>query len=369
MTGPIRVREQARDDELGIIRKKVALPGGFEFESPSRSIARSSSGLGVVVNEIPRQIAPGTVVSLEKGTSNLFREIKAQFIPNALNLPIFDLKFDTPPPPSAIRTIASYLYSVSDKVVTLPTVKSGLLQDAARPSVLSDSRIADYIGMMNLMIDEIERGNGKPVIGTVPLIPAKFSRQIIQAYFDKGVEAFAIDAGTKDIFINEPDFRLILSEINQNKPLNETFIYACNLGFPQFQKEYVRADDFLGIFAYIDVLGGTFKTRGGPMNLPGSQPSQPRAKKFLRERYAYAISDYQTLSRAAGHKISPAELANLNQRLQLKEADHVRPLIGGESIRKYISEKPAIDLHSLNLLMSIAKGVGYDNLVLSLPNP
>jgi len=358
MTGPIRVREQARDHELGIIRKRVTFPGGFEFESPSRSIARSSSGLGVVVNEIPRQIAPGTVVSLEKGTSNLFREIKSQFIPNALNLSIFDLKFDVVPPPSAIRTIASYLYSVSDKVVTLPTVKSGLLKDPARPAVLSDSRIADYINMMNLIIDEIDRGNGKPVIGTVPLIPAKFSRQIIQAYFNKGVEAFAIDAGTKDIFLNEPDFLLILSEISQHKPVNETFIYACNLGFPRYEKQYIRADDFLGLFAYIDVLGGMFKTRGGPINLPGAPPTFPRAKRFLRERYAYEISDYQALSRAAGRKISSTELANQNQRLQLAEANYVRPLIGEESIREYVSSKPAIDGHSLDLLMSIAKSIG-----------
>src|SRR6267143_57254 len=358
MAGSIRVREQARDDELGIIRKKVVLPDGFEFESPSRSIARSSSGLGVVVNEIPRQITPETVTSLESGTSSLLREIKSKFIPDALNLSIFDLKYDSVPPPTAIRTIAHYLYSVSDKVVTLPTVKSGLLKDQATSSTLSDPRITSYIGMMKLMIDEIRAGNGKPVIGTIPLIPAKFSRQIIRAYFDEGVEAFAIDAGTKDIFINEPDFRLILSEINQNKPINETFIYACNLGFPQFEKEYVRADDFLGIFAYIDVLGGTFKTRGGPMNLPGSHPPQPRAKKFLREQYAYQIPDYETISRTAGHRVSATELANLNQRLQLQEADHVRPLIGEESIRKYVSEKPAIDSHSLNLLMSIAKGVG-----------
>src|SRR6267143_59025 len=71
MAGSIRVREQARDDELGIIRKKVVLPDGFEFESPSRSIARSSSGLGVVVNEIPRQITPDSKVGLAQGPSDL----------------------------------------------------------------------------------------------------------------------------------------------------------------------------------------------------------------------------------------------------------------------------------------------------------
>ena len=355
MPGSIRVREQARDDDLGIIRKRVELPGGFAFESPSRSIARSSTKLGVVVNEIPRQVGPGTVISLEKGTSSLLREVKAQLAPDALNLSIFDLRFDAVPPPRDIRTIAHFLYSASDKVVTLPTVKSGLLKDPARPSVLSDSRIDQYIQMMNIMIDEIERGNGKAVIGIVPLIPTRFSRRIIQAYFDKGVEAFGIDAGTKDIFINEPDFRLVLSEINQHKPLSETFVYACNLGFPRYETQYIRADDFLGLFAYIDVLGGMFKTRGGPMNLPGAPRTFPRAKIFRRERYQYEISDYQELSRAEGHRVSSTELAARNQRLQLAEADHVRPMIGEGSIREYVSRKPAIDEHSLDFLMSIAK--------------
>ena len=60
----------------------------------------------------------------------------------------------------------------------------------------------------------------------------------------------------------------------------------------------------------------------------------------------------------AGRKISSTELANQNQRLQLAEANHVRPMIGEESIREYVSSKPAVDEHSLDLLISIAKGIG-----------
>ena len=359
MAGYLRVREQDRDDELGIIRKNITLPGGFSFESPSRSVARASDAVstGVVVNEIPRQVTPGTIASLENGTSTLVRDIKFKFIENALNLPILDLKFDDVPPVTAVRTIAQYLYSASDKVVMLPTVKSGLLKDRSKHPKYSDSRIASYMKMMSDIIEQIETGNSKAIVGTVPLVPAKFSRQILQLYFSKGIEAYAIDAGTKDILINEPEFRLILSEINSYKPLNNLFIYACNLGYPLFEKEFTRADDFLGIFAYVDVLGGTFKTRGGPMGLPGSKPPDPRAKTFLRERYAYEISTFEKVNERFHRRLSPAQLTNYNQTLQLQEANQVRSLVGQESIREYIAGKPAIDDRSLKALISIAKGV------------
>jgi hypothetical protein len=357
MAGHLSVHEQERDDELGIIRKSITLPGGISFESPSRSVARASDSdpTGVKVNEIPRQITFETISSMETGTSALVRDVRSKFIPNALNLSLFDLKFDDAPPPSAVRTVAQYLYSASDKVVTLPTVKSALLKDKGKYPKLSDSRVATYVKMMKLIIDQIEAGNSKPIIGTVPLVAPRFSRQILEAYFSKGIEAFAIDGGTKDIILNEPEFRLILSEINTYKPLNEVFIYACNLGYPLFDKQYSRADDFLGLFAYVDVLGGTFKTRGGPMGLQSSAPVVPRAKLFLSDRYAYEISTYEMLNHRLGRRLSTQQLANHNQRLQLQEANTVRPMIGQESIRRYITRKPAVDDHSLRSLMSIAK--------------
>ena len=356
MAGHLSVKEQERDDELGIIRKSIVLPGGITFESPSRAVARASEGdpTGVKVNEIPRQITFETISSMESGTSTLVRDVRSKFITDALNLSIFDLKVDDAPPPSAVRTVAQYLYSVSDKVVTLPTVKSALLKDKGKYPKLSDSRVSNYVKMMKLIIDQIEAGNGKAIMGTIPLMAPRYSRQILEAYFSKGIESFAIDAGTKDIILNEPEFRLILSEINTYKPLNEVFIYACNLGYPLFDKQYSRADDFLGLFAYVDVLGGTFKTRGGPM-LQGSAPVVPRAKLFMSDRYAYEICSYEAVNRKLGRRLSAQQLANHNQRLQLHEANTVRPMIGQESIRRYLTRKPAVDDHSLKSLMSIAR--------------
>jgi predicted DNA-binding protein YlxM (UPF0122 family) len=359
MAGYLRVRELGRDEELGVIKKQVNLPGGGAFESPSRSVARArgDESAKVSVNEVPRLINEGTIASLESGTSTLTRDIRNMFIPDALNLAIFDLKFDNIPTASAVRTIAQYLYSSSDRVVMLPTVKSGLLKEPPKFARYSETRIGNYVQMMSHIIEQIETlGNSKAIIGTIPLMPIKFSRQILELYFAKGIEAFAIDASTKDIIINEADFRLILAEINSHKSLGEVFLYACNLGYPLFEKNRTRADDFLSIFAYIDVLGGTFKTRGGPMGFRGL-PKPPRAKLFSREQYSYEIADYHEVSRKLGRRVSSTQLQNYNQRLQLLEASQVRGLIGQERVKKYVQTKPAVDELSMKRLESIAKGV------------
>lgn len=354
MAGHVGVRELTRDQELGVIRKKLVLPGGFSFETPQRSMTLAPSNTLTIVNEIPRQIDEETIDSLETGTSTLERDIRSKFLSDVLNLVIFDLKFDSVPSRSAISTISQYLYTVSDRIVLLPAVKSGLLKDPPKFSKLSQKRIGNYVRMMSQIIDEIESvGNNKPIVATVPLLPIKFCRQLLEAYFSKGIEAYAIDAGTKDILLNEADFRLILGEINKHRSLSEVFVYACNLGYPQFERSRTRADDFLGLFAYVDVLGGTFKTRGGPR-----MPDTPRrAKIFSRDEYSYRILTYQEASRQLPFRASHSQLRSYNQQLQLQEADYVRPLIGREPIKPYVQKKAAVDAVSISRLESIAKGV------------
>jgi len=188
-------------------------------------------------------------------------------------------------------------------------------------------------------------------------MPIKFSREILRLYFEKGIEAFAIDAGTKDIINNEADFRLILSEINGYKPLSKVFLYACNLGYSLFEKTKTRADDFLGFFAYVDVLGGTFKTRGGPPMGIGGPPRPQRAKIFSRDEYAYEIFSYQEASQRLGRPVSPTQLQAHNQESQRLEANHVRSLVGQEPIKAYVTTKPAVDATSMKRLESIAKEI------------
>jgi len=359
MAGHLSVHELARDQDLGVIRKQVTLPGGGGFESPSRSISRATPSTPTDVNEITRQINSSTITSLESvGTAALTRDIRSKYIDKALNLVVLDLKFDQVPSSPSIRTLSQFLYAVSDRVVMIPTVKSSMLKESPKFTKYSDSRIKNYIQMTSDIIDQIELcRNGKAIMGTIPLMPIKFSREILRLYFEKGIEAFAIDAGTKDIINNEADFRLILSEINGYKSLSKVFLYACNLGYSLFEKTKTRADDFLGFFAYVDVLGGTFKTRGGPPMGIGGPPRPQRAKIFSRDEYAYEIFSYQEASQRLGHPVSPTQLQAHNQESQRLEANHVRSLVGQEPIKSYVTTKPAVDATSMKRLESIAKGI------------
>lgn len=364
MAGHLKVKELFRDKELGIIRKSITLPGGISFESPSRSLSSPMEGtVQPIVNELPRVIHDVTIDALESGTLSLHTEMRSRFVSGAFNLTIFDLRLDKFPTSRGVRTLAQHLYSASDKVVLLPSVKGGMLRDspphgaAKRPGRYSDSKLQQYLKMQEQIIDEIESlHNSKPIIGIIPLMPPKFSRPILDLYFNKGLESFAIDASNKDILSNEPDFRLILTEINQHTALSRVFIYACNLGYPQFEKNSTRADDFLSLFAYVDILGSTFRPKGGPMNYDSIRP-EPRAKLFSRQQYAYEISTYNEASRKLGLKVTQKILKNFNQRAQLLESDGVRELIGKQPIKPYVSSKPAVDKLSIAKLESIAKGV------------
>ena len=106
-----------------------------------------------------------------------------------------------------------------------------------------------------------------------------------------------------------------------------------------------RADDFLSIFAYIDVLGGTFKIRGRPIG-------KPRLKEFSRRHYSYKILPPYTYS--------VNELKNINQSEQLRETQTVQKLVGEERIESYIQQKSKVDEIAINRLKSIAGKIKVD---------
>lgn len=338
----MKVREINRDEGLGIIKKQISLPNLFSFESPSRSIRPIKPDpfldTNSKVNEIVKRIDDELLDSLEEGaTSRITREIRSNFKKDKLNLVIFDLIFKEIPNRSKLSTLAQHLYASSHATIFLPTVKTALFMENGK---ISERRLGNHLDMMRLIINEIRSvGNTKVFIGVIPLLAPKYSRPIVNLYLEQGITSFSIDANTSDILSHEADFRSILSTINNKLPLNETFIHACNLGYPHFEQEETRADDFLSIFTYIDIFGSTFKIRGIPMG-------KPRLKEFSRKNYSYKI--------LSPYSYRPNDLKNVNQSEQLKEADIVRKLIGEEKMEKYIGKKSKVDEIAIDRLKSIA---------------
>jgi hypothetical protein len=339
----LRVREIERDESLGIMKKDLSVDGFFSFESPSKAtkFIKPDSFLEAnsKVNEIVKRIDEGVLDSLEEGASSrMAREIGLNFKKGSLNLVIFNLIVDRVPSKNKISTLAHHLYASSQATIFLPTVRTALFKENNK---ITEKRVQQYLEMMRVIIEEIKAvGNSKVLIGTVPLLAPKYSRSIVNFYHEYGINAFSVDGNTSDLLTHEADFRSILSSINSKIPLSETFIHACNLGYPQFEQEETRADDFLSIFAYIDILGGTFKMRGMPMG------GKPRLKEFSRSHYSYKI--------LPPNKYPPNELKNINQSEQLKEIYTVQKLIGEERIEKYIQQKSKVDEIAISRLKSIA---------------
>lgn len=338
----LNVKEIGRDNELGVLKKEISMPNISSFETPSKStkFLKPDTYLEseTKVNEIVRRIDDDLLNSLEEGASSKIASgIKSNYKRGKLNLVIFDLLFDKIPDKNKLGTLAQHLYASSDTTIFLPTVRTAIFKENNK---ISENKARLYLEMIGQIINRIKDvGNTKVFIGTIPLLAPKFSRPIVEFYLNQGITSFSIDAGTRDIILHEADFRSILSQINDSTSLNKTFIHACNLGYPHFEKEETRADDFLGIFAYIDILGGTFKSRF-------SRNRPPRLKEFSRAHYSYRI--LPPLSR------SPNEIRNFNQSEQLKEANVVRRLVGEEKIESHIQKKSKVDQLTINKLKSIA---------------
>jgi hypothetical protein len=354
----LKVREVDRDENLAVLQKNVSIPNSFSFTTPSKSTKATTSSEYIkensLVNEVVRQADDRFLASLETGSGyRITKDIQAQCKPNKLNLVIFNLTVDKFPERHLMQTFAQHLYASSDKVIFLPTVKSSLFKEALpgrKTPTYSDAKFSAYAAMMSKLIDDIQSvGNNKVFMGTVPLLPIKYTRLLIASYLSKGIKCFAIDANTSDALAHEADLRAILSEINQGVPLSEAFIYACNLGFPRYEKNEARADDFLTLFAYIDVIGNTFKRRAVKKKTTFNGAFLPRLKLFSSDDYSYKLVENVPITRN--------KLETGNQVSQLMEAHYVRDLLGQENLERYIGRKKAVDRPLLGKLEVIASDV------------
>lgn len=366
MARDIKVIEQNRDDELGIIKKEIRFPGVDQINTPTKSFTCPTKSwkdydtirkINCTVNEIRRRFDENTINNLKvKGTSML-RDIQQKFFPKKVNLTFFHLRLKDIPNVTNLNIFSNFIYCASESCIILPAVDSSFLKE---DKIINEKRVMKYMGMIKNIIEEINTiGNSKPFIGMVPLVPYKYSRQILDLYRNEGIRHFIIDAGTADILgSKEFDFRMILSEINRNiVPLPDAFIYASNLGYGRFDRKWTIADDFLSLFAYIDVFGGTFKTRGFKKT---SIKYTPRAKMFSSEEYAYVRSSYKETGDYLGiPDLNPPILRDYNEDIQLLETQVLGDVIGEIKMISHLQSKRMLKNNPLKIqrLQNIAEEI------------
>ena len=342
MASKIAIRERCRDDDYGVIRKEVSVIRTLSFETPTKCVKNLESPMpsSAQINEVTKRVSLRTLESFRNGNEQP-KDLLLRCLPNKLNLTIFDLMFDEAPSHELTKSLSSYWYASSESALFVPTVRSKMLQVN---KTFSEKKITECVAFLRDLIDISELKNFKAFVGTIPLLPFKFSKPFVDLYLAKGFNAYAIDVGNRDLLNHIGDLRSILYEINEVIPLNQTFIYACNLGIPAFEEYVSRADDFLSLFTYVDAFGSTFKTKGGG---DGKRPkSPPRAKRFLKENLEYQL-----------FVDNPVKYGSFNQREQVKEADVVRNLIGVEKMQKYLETKKGVDSTAIRHIGSIMEKV------------
>jgi hypothetical protein len=209
--------------------------------------------------------------------------------------------------------------------------------------------------MLKVMFEEIKMHNGKEIVGMIPFfLPIKYQREIIDYYFAEGLRTFAIDANFSDLMNNAEDLCYTLSKIKKGVDgLEKTVVFAFNTGIGYYDPDEVVSDDFLNIFAYVDVLGSTFKVRHGGGNGP------LKGRVFSSHKYSYDTMLEPELKKRFGDSVNSLTIKNCNRSEQSKETSNVRPLIGEQKIKPYLATKSAVvKRESIKRLESIAHRVG-----------
>jgi len=354
MTHVVKTHEKARDDDIGVMKKEVTGDNGLHFDTPTVSFRpKDGSAPSLFVNEVIKHIDENTITSLENnGTSQYVQAVKNEHQSKALNVVIFNLKVNNFPTEKNLDTLAQTLYSASDKLIFLPTVKTSLLSAGKK---IEMTRVDKFIEMMDTIIKKTnDVGNSKEFVGTVPLIPATPVRKIIEFYRKHDIQTFAIDGCTKDILLNDADLRVVLSAIDgENHCLSDTLIYACNLGYPRIVKDESRADDFLSVFAHVDIFGSMFKGRGGKSKKPS--PATKKSKLFSNDSYSYKSTTIAEAREKFGSPMSPDVLKSINRKRQLIETGHIRDMVGKEGIKPFLLKKSSVGQPIVNRLEALAK--------------
>jgi len=233
--------------------------------------------------------------------------------------------------------------------IVLPTVDSSFLKICTDYNKqyyeLDQDRINNYIEMIKEIIENINSvGNGKPFIGMIPLIPVSYLRQLLNIYHDVGINSFIIDGGTKDVLgASEAEFRTLLNEINKISYLPQSFILASNLGYSTYDGSYNIADDFLSLFAYVDVLNSTFKSRGFKKTKTDNKKQTkyfPKARVFSKDEYIYDVYSYnQAQEMLQIPKLNRYKLNDYNEIEQIMETLNLQTRIGEENMIRFLLNK------------------------------
>jgi len=109
-------------------------------------------------------------------------------------------------------------------------------------------------------IKSIEDLNNKPIMGTVPNLPGKPTKELIKFYLDKGINSFLIDLDGGNPISKSMRLYRILKEIKKNEMHDKCYFFAHNIGNRVNKAaKTVPAKDILGFGLGLNSLGNKHK--------------------------------------------------------------------------------------------------------------
>lgn len=362
----LSVKTIACDEELAIVKKEISIPGR-KIHTPYKTLRPTSAATFTApeaICEISRKINAVTLEQMHKGLdfgSEFSRTLKKKK-GTGMSLVHFNLNVNVLPDEDHAKTLANSLYSVSDGIICLPSVKASVFKSTEPgrkiPKITLEN-VDRFIKFQGQVIEALKIKNKKAILGNIPLfLPPIATNKIIDFYFKQDITHFVIDANTSDVLNHESDIRSILGRITYNakerkETLDDTYLHAINLGINQFEMHEIPADDMLSLFAYIDSFGICFKTRGGS-NVPGKPSAPPRKKFFSRAHYLYHILNQATEPTLKSMMaLSSLQLQAQNEKNLYQEALYLKDKIGQEKMAKYVKQKKGVSEITYRKLQNI----------------
>lgn len=202
------------------------------------------------INEIYREITPDKIKAAN--SSSLELDEFAQKIATELNkaekdkeLSLLFVKYagEKYPTEKEIEFLTDVSHEYSD-ITPIPSLN-------AYPKELNETKLDEFMEYIKDSIETIKQLNKTPIMGVLPIgLPRDyFSEKLIPFYLEKGINSFYLDFEGK--MLNPLGLRPILRCLNQEKALENCFLYSINANIGRIKKEAaaITAKDFLN-FGY-----------------------------------------------------------------------------------------------------------------------
>lgn len=319
------------------------------------------------LNEIYRTVDVAqlkTYMGSSTGSAVFERSIKSSLQKAAsrgdVSVLFLDCEFPEGSPPQLKATELEFLsdtaHAFSD-IVTVPLV-SGIHQ---RVESVDSPILPKYRKFVDSFVEEVEKLNHKPIMGTVPPLPWQITKDLCERYLAMGIRSFCFDFGGRPPSATEErNIRPFLKTLRAQKLEEKVLLYALNANPGKVAHKrspgVISAKDIISFGFGFDILGQKHTRLKGPKEMYAAMASKgPQVRLFDKNIYGYRKADLRSVktvmpsdsSVKADQFLTVSSFQSLqsavNTEQQGLEAIRLRTIVKESEVTKYLAGKTALD--------------------------